>query len=179
MKGLFLVVVGIAWATRAVIGLTDADFWNASTLLDYASVWTYSLALLLIAPALLILVRQAESGRVATLVAWVVAAGAILAAVANGIEDGLGHKEWGAQYVLGAGIVGLGLIALAVGMASGRRKIFALVPMLTLAGLLAFSVGGGFVIAATWAALGFLVVTGRTKAPISNTSDWASGPQTA
>ena len=96
MQGLFLVLVGIAWATRALIGLTDADFWNATTLLDYASVWTYSLAVLLIAPALLILIRQAKSGRAATLVAWVVAAGAILAAVANGIEDGLGYKEFGA-----------------------------------------------------------------------------------
>ncbi len=75
MQGLFLVLVGIAWATRALIGLTDADFWNATTLLDYASVWTYSLAVLLIAPALLILIRQAKSGRAATLMAWVVAAG--------------------------------------------------------------------------------------------------------
>lgn len=163
MQGLFLVLVGIAWATRALIGLTDADFWNAITLLDYASVWTYSLAVLLIAPALLILIRQAKSGRAATLVAWVVAAGAILAAVANGIEDGLGYKEFGAQYVLGASIVGLGLIALAALMASGRRKIFAIVPTLTVAGLLAFSVGGGFLIAATWAVLGVLVATGRTE----------------
>jgi len=143
--------------------LTDADFWNATTLLDYASVSTYSLAVLLIAPALLILIRQAKSGRAATLVAWVVAAGAILAAVANGIEDGLGYKEFGAQYVLGASIVGLGLIALAALMASGRRKIFAIVPTLTVAGLLAFSVGGGFLIAATWAVLGVLVATGRTE----------------
>ena len=163
MQGLFLVLVGIAWATRALIGLTDADFWNATTLLDYASVWTYSLALLLIAPALLILIRQAKSGRAATLVAWVVAAGAILAAVANGIEDGLGYKEFGAQYVLGVSIVGLGLIALAALMAFGRRKTLALVPTLTVAGLLAFSVGGGFLIAATWAVLGALVATGRTE----------------
>ena len=163
MHGLLLVLVGIAWAIRALIGLTDADFWNATTLLDYASVWTYSLAVLLIAPALLILIRQAKSGRAATLVAWVVAAGAILAAVANGIEDGLGYKEFGAQYVLGASIVGLGLIALAALMASGRRKIFALVPTLTVAGLLAFSVGGGFLIAATWAVFGVLVATGRTE----------------
>lgn len=162
MQGPFLILVGIAWATRALIGLTDADFWNAATLLDYASVWTYSLAVLLIAPALLILVRQAKSGRVVTLVAWVAAAGAVLAAVANGIEDGLGYKEFGAQYVLGASIAGLGLIALAALMASGRRKIFALVPTLTVAGLLAFSVGGGFLIALTWIVFGALIMTGRT-----------------
>ncbi len=163
MQGPFLVLVGIAWATRALIGLTHADFWNAATLLDYASVWTYSLALLLIAPALLILVRQARSGRAATLVAWVVAAGAILAAVANGIEDGFGYKDFGEPYVLGASILVFGLIALAALMVFGRRKIFTLVPTLTVVGLLAFSVGGGFLIAATWATLGALVMAGRTE----------------
>jgi hypothetical protein len=163
MQGPFLVLVGIVWATRGLIGLTDADFWNAATLLDYASVWTYSLALLLIAPALLILVRQAKSGRAATLLAWVVAGGAVLAAVANGIEDGLGYKEFGEQYVLGASIVGFGLIALTALMVFGRRKIFTLVPTLTVVGLLAFSVGGGFLIAATWATFGALVMTGRTE----------------
>lgn len=179
MHGVFLVVVGIAWATRALIGLTDADFWNATTLLDYTSVWTYSLALLLLAPALVILIRQAKSGRAAILVAWVGASGAVLAAVANGIEDGLGHKEFGAPYVVGTSIVGLGLVALALLMAIGRRKLYALVPTLTVVGLFAFSLGGGFLVAATWAVLGFLVATGRTETPLASASDWSSGPRAA
>lgn len=163
MRGRILTLVGIAFAARALIGLTGADFWSASTALDYASVWTYSLALLLIAPAILILVRLAASGRIATVAASVVASGAILAAVANGIEDGLGYKDFGELYLLGATILVFALIALAAVMVFGRRKVFALVPTLTVVGLFAFSEGGGFLIGATWTIVGVLVLTGRIE----------------
>lgn len=119
--------------------------------------------MLLIAPAILILVGLGNSGRVTTVVAWVVVGGAALAAVANGIEDGLGYKEFGEQYVIGATILVFGLIAIAALMVFGRLKVIALVPTLTVVGLFAFSEGGGFLIGATWTIVGVLVMTGRTE----------------
>jgi hypothetical protein len=70
VQGLYLIVVGIAFSVRGVIALQDPDFWEPVTDLDYAAIWTHSLALLLVAPALVILVRQAQAGSAATAVAW-------------------------------------------------------------------------------------------------------------
>lgn len=163
IQGLYLIVVGIAFAVRGVIALGDPDFWNAVSAFDYAAVWTHSLALLLVAPALIILVHQARAGRAAIVVASIMAAGAALSAVANGIEDGFHLKDFGTLYVLGAVPYAYGMIALAVLLGLGTRKAFAVVPALTFVGGLAYDSGGGLLIGATWAAFGLLVLTGRTE----------------
>lgn len=173
IQGLYLVVVGIAFAIRGVIALGNPDFWDAVSVFDYASVWTHSLALLLVAPALIILVRRAQAGRAATVVAWIMAAGAALSAVANGIEDGLHLKDFGTLYVLGALAFAYGMILLAVLLGHGVRKAFALVPALTFVGGLAYDSGGGLLVGATWAIFGLLVMTGRTE-PIATVQERAS-----
>jgi hypothetical protein len=53
---MYLVVVGLAFGVRGVISFQDPDYWEPVTVLDYASIWTYSLALVLAGPALMILV---------------------------------------------------------------------------------------------------------------------------
>jgi hypothetical protein len=163
IQGLYLIVVGIAFAVRGVIALGHPDFWDAVTTFDYAAVWTHSLSLLLVAPALIILVRRAQAGRAATVVAWIMAAGAALSAVANGIEDGLHLKDLGTLYVLGAAPYAYGMIVLAVLLGLGTRRAFAVVPALTFVGSLAYDSGGGLLIGATWAVFGLLVMTGRTE----------------
>lgn len=173
IQGLYLVVVGIAFAIRGVIALGDPDFWDAVSVFDYAAVWTHSLALLLVAPALIILVRRAQAGRAATVVAWIMAAGAALSAVANGIEDGLHLKDFGTLYVLGALPFAYGMILLAVLLGHGARKAFALVPALTFVGGLAYDSGGGLLVGATWAIFGLLVMTGRTE-PTATVQERAS-----
>lgn len=163
LQGLYLVVVGGAFAVRGAIALGDPDFWNAVSAFDYAAVWMHSLALLLVAPALVILVRQAQAGRAATVVAWIMAVGAALSAVANGIEDGLHLKAFGALYVLGVVPYAYGMIVLAVLLGIGTRKAFALVPTLTFVGGLAYDSGGGILIGVTWVVFGILVMTGRSE----------------
>lgn len=175
IQGLYLIVVGVAFAVRGMIALGHPDFWNAVTTFDYAAVWTHSLALLLVAPSLIILVRRAEAGRAATVIAWIMAAGAALSAVANGIEDGLHLKDFGTLYVLGALPYAYGMLVLAVLLGLGTRRAFAVVPALTFAGGLAYDSGGGILIGATWAAFGILVMTGRTE-PASTDDEPAPPP---
>ena len=167
-QGLYLIVVGVAFAVRGAIALGDPDFLDANTAYDYAAVWTHSLALLLVAPALIVLVRRAQAGRAATVVAWIMAAGAVLSAVANGIEDGLHLKDFGALYVLGAVPFFYGMVVLAVLLGLGARKAFAIVPALVFIGSLAYDSGGGILIGATWAVFGLLVMTGRTEPASTN-----------
>jgi hypothetical protein len=162
IQGLYLIVVGAAFTVRGAIGLGDPDYGDAVTAFDYAAVWTHSLSLLLAAPALIILVHQAQAGRAATVVAWIMAVGAALSAVANGVEDGLHLKDVGTLYVLGAVPYFYGMIVLAVLLGLGTRKAFAIVPTLAFIGSLAYGSGGGILIGATWAVFGVLVLTGRT-----------------
>lgn len=162
-QGLYLIAVGIAFGGVGLIMLGDPQYWDAITAFDYAAVWAHSLALLLAAPALIILVRQAQAGKPATVVAWIVAAGALLSAAANVIEDALHLKDFGTLYVLGAVPFAYGMPVLAILLALGERKAFALVPALTFVGLLAYSAGGGILIGATWAIFGVLIMTGRTE----------------
>jgi hypothetical protein len=175
IQGLYLIVVGVAFAVRGVIALGHPDFLDAASALDYAAVWTHSLALLLVAPALIILVRRAQAGRAATIVAWIMAAGAALSAVANGIEDGLHLKDFGTLYVLGAVPYAYGMLVLAVLLGLGTRKAYAVVPALTFVGSLAYDSGGGLLIGATWAAFGILIVTGWTE-PASTDEEPAPPP---
>ena len=74
IQGAYLIAVGIAFGVCGVITLQDPVYWGtSSTRLDHAAVWTYSLALLLAGPALIILVRQARAALVATNLAWIMA----------------------------------------------------------------------------------------------------------
>ena len=57
------------------------------TTLDWASIWLYSAAWLLLAPAVLLMGRLVASREVRTLAA-IVAAGALATGIANGLEDG-------------------------------------------------------------------------------------------
>ena len=161
VQGLYLIVVGIVFSVRGLIALQDPDFWEPVTDLDYAAIWTHSLAFLLVAPALVILVRQAQAGSAATAVAWVIAWAAVLTAVANAIEDGFDLEGFGTLYVLAILPFLFGQILLAFLLFRGDHKAFGLVPMLTILGLFAYDAGGGIVIGATWVVFGILVLVGR------------------
>lgn len=164
--GAYLVCVGAAWAIGGAIATQGPEYWDAVTALDYAAVWTYSLALLMSAPALVILVRQAHAGRAATIVAWLMAVAAVATSMANAIEDGLHLKAFSTLYIVGAVPLFYGLLLLALLLGMGARKRFALIPLLMFVGTLANASGGGILIGATWAVFGALVLTGRTE-PVS------------
>lgn len=178
VSGSYLIVVGIAFGVRGVIALQDPDFWEPVTDLDYAAVWTHSLAILLAAPALVILVRQAQAGRAATTVAWIMAVGGVLTAIANAIEDGFDQESFGALYIIGSVPFFFGQIVLAIMLGRGERSSFALVPALTFFGAIAYDEGGGILIGTTWAVFGILVLIERA-APTPMAGRATAGPQDA
>jgi hypothetical protein len=177
VQGLYLIVVGIAFSVRGAIALQDPDFWEPVTDLDYAAVWTHSLALMLVAPALVILVRRSRAGSAATIVALVSAGAAVVTAVANAIEDGFDLEGFGTLYVLAILPFLFGLIVLAILLFRGDHAAFGFVPLLTILGLFAYDAGGGIVIGATWVVFGILVLVGRT-APASMAEGSPVGPAT-
>ena len=83
--------------------------------------------------------------------------------------------------MIGAVLYAYGMTLLAILLALGRRRVFALVPALTFVGLLAYEGGGGILIGATWAIFGLLVMTGRAEPtstiPVSASTD--DGPPPA
>lgn len=163
IQGLYLVLVGVVFVVEGMIMLGRPVYWDAVTSFDYAAVWTHSLVLLLVAPALIILVREARAGRAATVVAWMMAAGAVVSAVANAVEDAFHVEGFGTLYVIGAVPYAYGTFLLTILLALGARKTFALVPAVTALGLLATDAGGSMLIGLTWAIFGLLVLMGRTE----------------
>jgi len=162
VQSVYLITVGVAFGVVGVISLQDPNYWEPVTVLDHASVWTYSLAYVLAGPALIILVRQAGAGDGATALAWIVAAAAILTGVANAIEDGFDQEAFGVLYLAGVTPFFLGQILLAILLALGDRKAFALVPLFTFLGATAVDRGSFILIGVTWAVFGILVLVGRT-----------------
>ena len=183
IQGVYLIAVGIAFGVCGVITLQDPVYWEPVTRLDHAAVWTYSLALLLAGPALVILVRQARAARAATTLAWIMAGAAVLTAVANAIEDGFDQEGFAVLYIVGSLPFVFGQVVLAILLGVGDQKAFAFVPVLTFLGLVAFTSGGSILIGLTWAIFGLLVLVGRTtpasKAVGSTTVDLTTdGPPT-
>lgn len=138
-------VTGCVWAARSLLEFANPDYWDPVTALDWSAVWTYSAALILLAASALLLGRLAPTSKV-MIAATVVATGALVAGLANGIEDGLGVKGLGVVYVIGFVVAWLGLAALAVMFAiDGRSRLAALVGALFL-GVALFTVSGGLII---------------------------------
>jgi hypothetical protein len=91
-------------------------------------------------------------GRGAARVASVVAAGALLASVANVFEDGFGVDQAFWAFVAGTGVIVAGLMVLSVVLAiSGRPRILAIVPAACLIDILFLHpVGGGVLVLLAW-----------------------------
>lgn len=86
-------------------------------------------------------------------VSFIPSVGAALGGASNIFEDGL-QLDWAFWFfVLGSGLVVVGLAALAIAIAllgRGGDRLLAAVPAATLVGQLVFPVGGGLLMAAAW-----------------------------
>ena len=150
-------LTGAAWAARSLVGFADPAYWNPTTTLDWIAVWLFSACWLTLAPAAILLGRLVPA-RPVRVVATIVAVAALLAGVANGIEDGFGVKSWGTFYVLGSMTALLGLVALAVTFRQAGMSRLAWLAGGLVVSFLLFNVGGGFL---TLVALGGLAVKPR------------------
>jgi hypothetical protein len=94
-------------------------------------------------------------------VSFVVAAGGALSSFANVLEDGLQIGWAFFVVVLGTAIMELGLLALTVGVAIGRRgghRLLALVPAGTMAAIGFYVIAGGVLMLASWFAAGAMAL---------------------
>jgi hypothetical protein len=162
VQGAYLLVVGVSWCAYGAIVLQDPDYWDPVTVLDHASIWMYSLSLVLAGPAFIILVRQARAGEGAAAIAWILAVAGLVTGVGNAIEDGFDQEAFGTVYLAGVTPFFLGQIILAILLGLGERKAYALVPLLTFGGALFFEQGGPILTGLTWIVFGILVLAGRT-----------------
>lgn len=138
-------LTGIAWGSRAMIGLAQPQYADAITLIDKAAVWSYSVAWLLLAPSVVLLARL-TSARGAIVISVVCAVAAIVAGSANGLEDGLGLRPFGIAYVAGVLVAWLCLPALAVACARAGWSRLAPLCVGLFVGILFVSSGGGLIV---------------------------------
>lgn len=115
--------MGLAWAGRTILGFARPQYYDPVTPVDFAAVWSYSLALGLLALGVPLLARDAHAGRLSMVAAIVTGSAAGIAAVANGIEDGFGVAGAASWYVPAIVITLVGLIATATLLAlKGHRR---------------------------------------------------------
>ena len=139
--------LGLVWTGRSLLAvIADPQYYDPVTTIDWIAVWTYSLGFVLIAAAVPLLAREARAGRTLYAIAWIVAAGALLAAFANGMEDGVGIESWGSIYVVGSLTMLFGLIAVGAVLWRRQRPTHALVVVLWLAGFALHSAGLGVLV---------------------------------
>lgn len=139
--------LGLVWTGRSLLAvIADPQYYDPVTTIDWIAVWTYSLGFVLIAAAVPLLAREALAGRTLYAIAWIVAAGALLAALANGVEDGVGIESWGSIYVVGSLTMLFGLTAAGAVLWSRQRPSHALVVVLWLAGFAMHSAGLGVLV---------------------------------
>jgi hypothetical protein len=103
---------GVAWAASSLILLARPTYWDPRTILDWAAVIAYTVAWLLLAPSIVLVSRLAEARR-AHFLGTAIALAAVVAGVANIIEDGLGVAGASEWYVYGILIATVLLVPLA------------------------------------------------------------------
>jgi hypothetical protein len=138
-------LAGGARAAASSILLANPSYWDPATTLDWAAVWLFTAALLLLGPSVLALARLTPS-RSTMAAAVVIAIGAIAAGVANALEDGLGVKAMGTLYVIGFLTAGLSLPALAAAFRHAGASRLAGLSLALFLGVLLFTIGGGLII---------------------------------
>lgn len=139
-------LTGVVWAAHSLIGFADPNYWDPVTALDWSAVWVFSAALLLLAPSVLLLGRLASS-RESMIAATVVASGAVVAGVANAVEDGLGVEAVGVLYVIGILTAGFALLwPLAVTLGKAGSSRLAMLSVALFVGVVLATLGGGVVV---------------------------------
>ena len=134
-------LTGLAWATRSAMEFASPDYSDPVTVLDWASIWVYSVAWLLLAPSVLLIARLAPT-RSVVVVSLIASIGAIIAGSANAVEDGLGVSSMGTWYVIGFMTGWLALPVLAVALARAHRVRLAGLVLAVFGGILLFNIVG-------------------------------------
>lgn len=111
---------GATWAVRSLMVFAHPAYADATTPLDWLAVWSFSLAFLLTALAIVTSPALTPT-RASRRTALVVALAAAVAGIANALEDGLGVEAMFAVFAVGALVALYGPFLVAVTIAIGQR----------------------------------------------------------
>jgi len=146
-------LLGVLWAVRSLQSFAEPNFTDPERASDWLAVVTFSLALALLPAGLALMVGLSQRhGRTFRVLLVVAALGAVTAAIANLIEDGLGVDAAGSVYYFSIVLMMLTMLALAGVLVSGRPRWPGLVVLCTLIGLVLLESGGGVLILIVWGA---------------------------
>lgn len=148
-----LVLVGVLWGIRSLQSFTDPDFTDPGSILDRWAVVSVSLALALLPAGLAVLIRLVQRGpRTARILLAIVAVGAVTAAIANLVEDGLGVDAAGNVYFVSILATLVALLAAGCVMLAAPPRWPGVVVLSTVVGILLLESGGGLLVLLAWAA---------------------------
>src|SRR6266545_675925 len=151
-------LLGVLWALRSLQSLAEPNFTDPETASDWVAVVTVSLALALLPAGLALLDGLSRRrGRTFRVLLVVAALGAVTAAIANLVEDGMGVDAAGSVYYLSIVLMMVSMLALAGVLLSGRPRWPGLVVLGTLIGLILLESGGGVLILIAWGAAAIAV----------------------
>lgn len=140
------VAVGVVWAFRSLQSFSDPQFTDPQNLNDWVAVLALSLAMWLLAPALLVLPQPTA----ARWPARFAAAAAVVVGLANLVEDGFGVEGAGIGFGLGNAVLMLGCVAVSLACLAKSPRWAAVVPAATVFGLLQLENAGGLVVLVAW-----------------------------
>lgn len=138
---------GVVWTARSFMEIiAHPHYWDPVSAIDWAAVWAYGLAWVLLAATLVGAAIRSGSGTAVRVIGGIAAATAVVTGVANGIEDGLGLTWISTVYVLGAlAAVGTMIVfAVALGLSGRPRWLVAI--LLMVPGIVAMSFGFGVLV---------------------------------
>jgi hypothetical protein len=159
------VAVGVAWAVVSLRFLAHLS-------IEWLYVGSFSIALALLAPGMILLADLGGRTRAVSGGCVVVAIGAIVAAVANFIEDGLGIAAFGEIFTIGLGGVLVGLPFLVIVFIWRRPRWLAAVALATFVGMFASQqAGGGFLVLAAWLIVAVALRRRALSLPVAKVRD--------
>ena len=166
-----LVLTGVAWSVSSLmLALLHPDYWSPVTTTDYVAVYAYTTAWLLTAGSLLILREVAPPDRLLSRTILVVAAGCAIAGIANALEDGLGMRDLGIVYVLGAVVGGFGLLFVAAMLWPSPARSLTFVPAVGALAMMAVTTGGGILALVAWGGFAVILVRERLRSATTSTT---------
>jgi hypothetical protein len=158
---------GLIWTGRSILEVVaHPDYWDPVAAVDWIAVWTFSLALFLLAATLVGVAADSGSGGARRVIGGVAAVAALVAGLANAIEDGFDVEMAAPVYAVGALITVAAMVVFAVALGiSGRPRWFAAV-LLMVVGVVTISAGFGVLVlmgagVATWARRSRTTTTGK------------------
>jgi hypothetical protein len=166
-RALLFALTGVAFFVFWAV--THPSFEMTAAMTEWPNVLWFSATLFVLAIALPVFGRMV-GGRLIVRLSSIAGVGIGLSSVANIFEDGFGIDAAFFGFITGTMVLNVSLIILVVVIARtmpGRSRLWALIPLGTVTGILLFVVAGGPVMLVTWLGAAVATVTvARRQVPI-------------